>query len=81
MMMLYISVAVALVSFILYALDRRSKQEQIDWVTAAKIMMFGGILSGGIVYITKTPDVLEVVKEIVPEGPVIQEMFVGKPTF
>lgn len=79
--MLYISIAVALVSFILYALDRRSKQEQIDWVTAVKIMVFGGVLSGGIVYIAKTPDVLEIVNEIVPEGPIIQEMFVGKPTF
>jgi hypothetical protein len=81
MMIVYVSIAVALVCFILYALDRRSKQEQIDWFTGAKIMIFGGLMSGGIVYITQTPEILEVVKEIQTEVPVVQEMFVGKPTF
>jgi hypothetical protein len=64
----------------LYALDRRSKQEQIDWLTAAKLMVFGGLMSGGIVYVTQSPETVELIKEVA-EGPVIQEMFVGKPTF
>jgi hypothetical protein len=80
MWILYVSVGVALVSFILYALDRRSKQEQIDWFTAAKLMLFGGLMSGGVVYVTQSPEAVELVKEVA-EGPVIQEMFVGNPTF
>ena len=81
MWILYVSVGVARVSFILYALDRRSKQEQIDWFTAAKLMVFGGLMSGGIVYVTQSPETVELIKEVIPEGPVIQEMFVGNPTF
>jgi hypothetical protein len=82
MWIIYVSIGVALVSFILYALDRRSKQENIDWFTAAKLMVFGALMSGGIVYVTQSPETVELIKTIpVPEGPVIQEMFVGTPTF
>ena len=80
MWILYVSVGVALVSFILYALDRRAKQEQIDWFTAAKLTVFGGLMAGGIVFVTQSPETVELIKAI-PEGPVIQEMFVGTPTF
>jgi hypothetical protein len=80
MWIVYVSVGVALVTFILYALDRRSKQEQIDWLTATKLMLFGGLMSGGIVYVTQTPEAVEIIQAI-PEGPVLQEMFVGNPTF
>ena len=43
-------------------------------------MVFGGLMSGGIVYVTQSPETVELIKEVA-EGPVIQEMFVGKPTF
>jgi hypothetical protein len=81
MWILYVSVGVALVSFILYALDRRAKEEPIDWFTAAKLMAFGGLMAGGVVYVTQSPETVELIKEVIPEGPVIQEMFVGTPTF
>ncbi len=81
MWILYVSVGVALVSFILYALDRRAKEEPIDWFTAAKLMVFGGLMAGGVVYVTQSPETVELIKEVIPEGPVIQEMFVGTPTF
>jgi len=77
--MIYIPIAVALVCFILYALDRRAKNEAIDWLTAGKMTVFGGAIAGGIVYVLKT-DVVEIIKEI-PEIPITQEMFVGVPTF
>lgn len=81
MMIAIAGVAVALVCFILYALDRKSKGEPIAWDTAGKLSMFGGLLTSGIVFATTSdiPAVAEVVKETVPE--VAQEMFVGKPTF
>ena len=77
MMLLYIPVAIAIVCFILYALDRRAKEEPIDWITAAKLSLFGGLISGGLVYSLSgeitLPEVLEV--------PTVQEMFVGTPAF
>jgi hypothetical protein len=81
MMIIVAGVAVALVCFILYALDRRSKGEPLSWDTAGKLSIFGGLLSSGIVFATtaEVQDVVETIKEVVPE--VTQEMFVGKPTF
>jgi hypothetical protein len=81
MMLLYISIGVALVSFILYALDRRSKEEPIDWFTAFKISLFGGLISGGVAYVSQSPETVELVKEIIPEVPIVQEMFIGSPSF
>ena len=81
MMIIVAGVAVALVCFILYALDRRSKGEPLSWDTAGKLSIFGGLLSSGIVFATTAdvPTVVETIKEVVPE--VTQDMFVGKPTF
>ena len=78
--MWYIPIAVGLVCFILYALDRRSKGESIDWITASKFTIFGASISGGIVYVLKT-DTIDVVLKELPEVPIVQEMFVGVPTF
>ena len=76
-MLVVISVAVALVAFILYALERRSKDEPIVWVDALKFSIFGGLTSAGIVFATtaesSVPDV--------PAVAAVQEMFVGSPSF
>lgn len=77
MMLVVISVAVALVAFILYALERRSKDEPIVWADAAKFSLFGGLTSAGIVFATTA-------ESSVPELPAVaavQEMFVGSPSF
>lgn len=81
MMLLLSGVAVAIVCFILYTLDRRSKGEPIAWDTAGKLSLFGGLLTSGVVFATtaELPAVTETVKELVPD--VAQDMFVGKPTF
>lgn len=78
--MIYIPIAVALVCFILYALDRRSKNEPIDWLTGVKVTLFGGAMAGGVVYALKSEVVDIIVKEM-PEIPITQEMFIGSPTF
>jgi uncharacterized membrane protein YdcZ (DUF606 family) len=79
-MMTIVVAAVALTCFILYALDRKSKQEPIDMFTGGKVSLFGGILSAIIVFATtaELPEVSEVVKDVLP---VAQDMFVGNPTF
>ena len=82
-MPLYIALAVALICFILYALDRRFRGEPIEWMSASKLTVLGGLLSGGIAYTVSSPEaVVEAVKSVVPDAPPpSQEMFVGVPTF
>jgi len=82
MMIVITSVAVALVVFILYALERRSKDKPIDWFDAGKLTLFGGLLSSGVVFATTT-DVVNTVSETVSniDVPSVQDMFVGTPTF
>ena len=81
MMIVIASAAVALVAFIIYALERKSKKEPIAWEQALKLSVFGGLITAGVVFAT-TSDVTavaEVVKSV--EIPSVQEMFVGTPTF
>jgi hypothetical protein len=81
MMMLVAPIAVALVAFILYALDRKSKGEPISWETAAKVTIFGGLVTSGVVFASTTDSVVEVVKSVTENVPNVQDMFVGVPTF
>lgn len=82
MMIVYASLGVAIVCFILYALDRKSKNEPIAWEQAAKLSSLGGIITGGVVFATTATDITETVTEAVKEMvPVAEEMFVGVPTF
>lgn len=71
----------ALVCFILYTLDRKSKGEPIAWDTASKISIIGGLLTSGVVFASTAdvPAVVEVAKETASE--IAQDMFVGKPSF
>lgn len=78
-MIVIASVAVALVCFIVYALERRSKSEHINWFDAGKITMFGGILTACVVFATSSEVIVDAVKNI--EIPSAQDMFVGKPQF
>lgn len=83
MMLIIASVAVALVSFIVYALERRSKKEPIVWEDAAKLSLFSGLVTSGVVFAT-TADVNTVVesaKAVTETAAVAQDMFVGTPTF
>lgn len=81
MMIAIAGVAVAIVCFILYALDRKSKKEPIAWDTAGKLSLFGGLLTSGVVFATSADvtTVVDTVKDAVPDA--AKDMFVGKPTF
>ena len=85
MMIVVTSIAVALVAFIVYALDRKAKGEPISWETAGKLSLFGGLITSGVVFATGTEGVTEAmktVKENMPALPsAVQDMFVGVPTF
>lgn len=79
MMIVVASVAVAIVCFIVYALERRSKELPIEWIDAAKLSLFGGVITAGVVFVTSTNAITDTVKNM--EIPAVQDMFVGKPSF
>jgi hypothetical protein len=83
MMIIVVGVAVALTAFILYALDRRSREKPIVWEDAGKLFIFSGLVGSGIVFATtaeipKIETITEAIKETVP---VVEDMFVGSPSF
>jgi hypothetical protein len=88
MMIVIASVAVAIIAFILYALERKSKNEPIIWESAGKLSIFGGLLTAGIVFaltVSGGGDVANTAVEVATAGAdagtVVQEMFSGIPTF
>lgn len=84
MMIVIASLAVAIVAFILYTLERRSKGEPISWEHAGKLSLFSGLITSGVVFATSAegvnviPDVVNSAIEKVSET---QDMFVGTPSF
>lgn len=85
MMIVIAAVAVSLVAFILYALERKAKGESISWEHAGKLSLFAGLITSGVVFATTTEAVSEVVTNsasaVTAVIPDIQEMFVGTPSF
>jgi hypothetical protein len=83
MMIVVVSVAVALVAFIMYALDCRSKEKPISWPDAMKLTVFSGLITSGVVFGTTTdiPNVAETVATVAETIPSTQDMFVGSPSF
>ena len=84
MMIVIASLAVGLVAFIVYALERRSKEEPIVWESAGKLALFSGLVTSGVVFATTTDltAVSEVANSVAPSiTEVAQDMFVGTPSF
>ena len=80
MTLVVVSVAVALVSFIMYALDCRSKDKPISWPDALKLTVFSGVITSGVMFATTSeiPEITETVKNV---AETTQDMFIGTPTF
>jgi hypothetical protein len=62
------------------------KSEPIEWMSASKLTLLGGLLSGGIAYTVSSPEVVTetvtaAVATVAPAAEAAQEMFVGVPTF
>ena len=62
------------------------KSEPIEWMSASKLTLLGGLLSGGIAYTVSSPEVVTetvtaAVAAAAPAAESDQEMFVGVPTF
>ena len=66
---------VALLAIVLYVWDRKSKQQPVDVMDAAKLAVGASTVAGGVAYaVTGVEDIASVVDTA-------QEMFVGKPEF
>lgn len=77
-----IIVAVVVVAVVvLYIYDRRSKQQPVDVMDAAKLALGAGSIAGGVTYAVTGEGVPDVVETISKAADVTQEMFVGKPEF
>lgn len=69
---------VAVIAFILYVWDRKTKDQTIDWMDAGKLALGAGGTAGGIAYAVGSEDAIEAVTNVAAQA---QEMFVGKPEF
>jgi TRAP-type C4-dicarboxylate transport system permease small subunit len=84
MMIVIASLAVAIVAFILYVLERRTSNQSISWEHAGKLSLFSGLITSGVVFATTTdglsslPNAIQTVSDNASE---IQDMFVGTPSF
>lgn len=83
MMIVIASIAVGLVAFIIYALERRTKNEPIMWDSAGKLSLMSSLITAGVVFattadISSVKDAVESASSVMPD---VQDMFVGSPTF
>ena len=69
---------VAVIAFVLYIWDRKTKGEPVEWLDAGKLALGAGGAAGGIAYAVGAEDVAETVTTVAEKA---QEMFVGKPEF
>ena len=69
---------VAVLAFVLYIWDRRTKGADIEWLDAGKLALGAGGAAGGIAYAVGADEVADVVTTVADKA---QEMFVGKPEF
>jgi hypothetical protein len=82
MMIVVASIAVALIVFIIYALDRKGKEEPIVWPDALKLSLFGGVLTSGVVFASSDAGVVASIPEVAAAvSDTVQDMFVGTPSF
>jgi hypothetical protein len=70
---------VAVVAIVLYVWERRTKQQPIEWVDAAKLAVGASGVAGGVAYAVGGPD--DALGAIQSVAETAQEMFVGKPGF
>ena len=75
-----VAVVVA-VTVVLYVYNKRTKQQPVDLVDAAKLAVGAGSIAGGVTYAVGGDSLPDVVETISKAADVTQEMFVGKPEF
>ncbi len=77
--MIVAAVVVAVV--VLYIYDRRTKQQAVDVLDAAKLAVGAGAIAGGVTYAVGGDALPDVVESIEKGSEMVQEIFTGKPEF
>lgn len=72
---------VVVATVVLYIYDRRSKQQPVEVVDAAKLAVGAGAIAGGVTYAVGGDALPDVVEAVTATAESAQEMFVGKPEF
>jgi hypothetical protein len=78
--LLIVIVLVALAGVIVYAAERYTKKQPVDWTDASKIGLLSGAGAGGLLY-AMGGDTETVVATASVASTAVQDMFVGKPSF
>jgi len=76
-----IAAVVVVVVVVLYVYDRRSKQQPVEVMDAAKLAIGAGAIAGGVTYAVGGDSLPDVVEKVSAVTETAQEMFVGKPEF
>ena len=76
-----IAAVVVVVTIVLYVYDRRSKQQPVEVMDAAKLAIGAGAIAGGVTYAVGGDSLPDVVERVSAVTETAQEMFVGKPEF
>lgn len=72
---------VVAVVVVLYIYDRRTKQQAVDMLDAAKLAVGAGAIAGGVTYAVGGDGLPDVVESIEKGSELVQEIFTGKPEF
>ena len=78
--LLIVIVLVALAGIAVYAAERYTKKQPVDWTDASKIGLLSGAGAGGLLY-AMGGDTETVVATASVASTAVQDMFVGKPSF
>ena len=73
-----VALAVAVVAFVLYIWDRRTKQQTLDYGDATKIALGAGTIASGVAYAVGGENIADAIESVTESA---QEMFVGKPAW
>ena len=78
--LLIVIVLVALAGIVVYAAERYTKKQPVDWTDASKIGLLSGAGAGGLLF-AMGGDTEAVVATASVASTAVQDMFVGKPSF
>ena len=78
--LLIVIVLVALAGVVVYAAERYTKKQPVDWTDASKIGLLSGAGAGGLLY-AMGGDTETVVATASVASTAVQDRFVGKPSF
>ena len=78
--LLIVIVLVALAGIAVYAAERYTKKQPVDWTDASKIGLLSGAGAGGLLF-AMGGDTETVVATASVASTAVQDMFVGRPSF